>query len=81
MWEAPQRLGTPYPGNGYEILATVSYGAISPEESLRMWQGSPGHNEVIINQGYWNEPWNAMGVGIYGRYAAVWFGREPDPAR
>ncbi|MEG5052775.1 MULTISPECIES: CAP domain-containing protein [unclassified Microcoleus] len=81
MWEAPRRLGTPYPGNGYEILSGSSSGTISPELALGFWQSSSAHNAVILNQGMWRESWNAMGVGIYRGYAAVWFGREPDPAR
>ncbi|MCF3933490.1 hypothetical protein L1787_08710 [Acuticoccus sp. M5D2P5] len=83
MWEAPQRLGTNYPGYGFEIStgylgnAIFNYDA-TPEGSLANWQGSPGHNAVILNEGVWDEPWLAIGVGMKNGVAHVWFGREED---
>lgn len=90
MWEAPQRLGTPYIGNGFEISAA---GYSSVEAALEGWKGSPGHNNVILNQDIWTgADWNAIGVGIsqpenydfsvpFGGFVYhVWFGREVDPA-
>jgi len=51
----------------------------TPRNMLRCWQGSPGHNAVILNQGVWaRRPWRAMGVGIDQGFAVVWFGEEPD---
>jgi uncharacterized protein YkwD len=78
MWDAPKRL-TSYQGNGYEIAAGSQDGTMEPEAALELWKNSPDHNSVILNQGIWTQPWNAMGVGIYKGYAAVWFGHEPDP--
>lgn len=80
MWQAPQRLGTGYPGTGYEIAFGGTGGFMAtPRNSLRSWQNSPGHNAVILNQGIWaNRPWKAMGVGINQGFAVVWFGEEPD---
>lgn len=82
MWDAPQRLGTSYPGNGYENAYGESgeYQA-SAESAFSSWQSSRSHNDVILNRGIWNDPWNAIGVGIYEGYAVLWFGKEPDPAR
>ncbi|NEP57844.1 MAG: CAP domain-containing protein [Symploca sp. SIO2G7] len=83
MWEAPQRFGTPYPGNGYENAhgGTGRYRA-SAESALRSWQGSNAHNNVILNRGIWQDrDWNALGIGIYRGYAVLWFGQEPDPAK
>jgi hypothetical protein len=86
MWEMPQRLGTPYPGYGFEIsTGFVGEGAIAtnhmdPTRALQGWQGSPGHNDVITNAGPWDEPWGAIGIGMYKGVAHVWFGREADPA-
>ena len=37
------------------------------------------HRDVILNQGIWDKPWNALGVGIYEGYAVMWVGREVDP--
>ncbi|MCU0843567.1 MAG: CAP domain-containing protein [Spirochaetes bacterium] len=80
MWNKPREL-TPYPGNGYEISNGAWGVAMNAEIALKGWQGSPAHNAVIINEGIWSGgPWKAVGVGIYGNYAVVWFGREADPA-
>jgi len=85
MWEAPKRLGTPYPGIGFEnflgspdpqyrdFIMTAQY-------AFHTWQNSRLHNEVILNQGKWQKyKWNGLGIGIYKGYAAVWFGAEHDP--
>ncbi len=76
LWNKPREL-TPYQGNGYEISFWSSGGA-TPRGSLASWQNSPGHNALIINSSYWQDTWNAIGVGINGNYAVVWFGKEPD---
>ncbi len=85
MWEAPKRLGTPYPGIGFENFCG------SPDPKYRdfimtakyafdTWQKSRLHNEIILNQGKWQKyKWNALGIGIYKGYAALWFGAEHDP--
>lgn len=81
MWNAPQRFNTGYPGNGYENAHGGSGGYIATAESaLNSWKNSPLHNDVILNQGTWTDnSWNALGVGIYGGYAVLWFGEEVDP--
>lgn len=80
MWTAPQRLNTGYPGNGYENFARTTADFMSAEQALETWKNSPPHNAVILNQGIWSDrPWNALGVGIYKGFAALWFGEEPDP--
>jgi hypothetical protein len=34
---------------------------------------------MILNQRDWkNVNWKAVGIGIYGHYAAVWFGKVED---
>ncbi len=77
MWSKPREL-TSYQGNGFEI-ACQSETYVSPESSLKGWQGSILHNNVIINQGSWkNKNWKAIGVGMYQGYSAVWFGAEKD---
>lgn len=85
MWDKPREL-TSYPGNGYEI-AVGYYGtgasrrSLTPARALESWKGSSGHNAVMINEGKWADAdWQAVGVGINGEYATVWFGKEPDPA-
>ena len=90
MWEAPARLGTDYPGFGFEISGA---GYRNIEAALVGWQTSAGHNAVILNQGIWApSDWNAIGIGVEtnatpggggfgnfgGRIYHVWFGREVD---
>jgi hypothetical protein len=84
MWKAPQRFKTGYPSSGYEIAHGGSEGysgyEATAESSLESWQGSTRHNAVILNEGTWSDnDWLAMGIGIYGGYAVVWFGKDADP--
>jgi hypothetical protein len=79
MWDKPRELSD-YTGNGYEI-SYGSGGSATPAGALAGWQGSPGHNNVILNQDIWaDHPWACIGAGIYMGYAHVWFGEETDPA-
>lgn len=78
MWSKPGEL-TVYPGNGYEN-AYGGGGNVSPAQAVDGWKNSPGHNDVMLNQGIWvNYPWGAMGAGLYQGYAVVWFGEQTDP--
>lgn len=84
VWAKPEQL-TQYDDHGYEV---AYYNSSTAEEhndianaALEGWKGSPGHNQIIINKYAWKRmKWNAMGVGIYGNYVAVWFGEKKDPA-
>lgn len=81
MWYKPQEISN-YTGFGYEIaywtdepLSPVNFA----RKALAGWQRSLPHNTVIVNQGPWRtRHWNAMGIGVYKGYAAVWFGEEED---
>lgn len=78
MWDKPKEL-TNYTGNGFEIAYWSSAGA-GATGALSSWKRSRGHNTVIVNKGIWKtHPWKAIGIGIYGDYAVVWFGEEEDP--
>ncbi|MBL8033410.1 MAG: CAP domain-containing protein, partial [Leptospiraceae bacterium] len=79
MWKKPSEL-TQYRGSGFEISAGSSGAAIDAATALRVWQGSSGHNSVIVNIGMWNKPWQAFGVGMNAGYAVAWFGHEADAA-
>jgi uncharacterized protein YkwD len=83
MWSKPSEL-TNYQGNGYEIASAFwssNDNQITAEQALKQWQNSSGHNAVIINKSVWkNHPWQAIGIGIYGNYAVIWFGDEMDSA-
>ena len=77
MWSKPKEL-TSYRGEGFEIAGFASEN-IDASTALSLWKRSKGHSQVILNQGGWaNKNWNAIGIGIKGNYAVVWFGEEPD---
>ncbi|UZQ55866.1 CHAT domain-containing protein [Trichothermofontia sichuanensis B231] len=82
MWNAPQRLGTAYPGMGYESAhgGPAGYRATAAS-ALQDWQASSHHNDMLLNRGLWQERrWQAIGLAIYQGYAVLWFGEVPDPA-
>jgi uncharacterized protein YkwD len=78
MWNKPREL-TGYRGNGYEIVYMNSGNATSLD-AFSIWKSSKLHNDVMMNKGSWKHiNWQAIGVGIFGCYAAAWFGEERDP--
>jgi hypothetical protein len=78
MWSKPSEL-TSYKSNGYEIACM---GVNTAEGALECWMGSPGHNDVILNNAPWERmKWNAMGIGMHEEYAVVWFGTVSDQER
>ena len=87
MWEAPERLGTDYPSQGYEIIAA---GQETSAAALRTWKESEAHDDIITNQDAWAAfDWSAIGVGLdrsagagpyAGRVYSVWFGTAADPS-
>jgi hypothetical protein len=69
-----QRLARPLPGE--ERPLPLKERRLSPPFAA----ASKPHNAVIINDADWKRmKWKAIGLGIFGRYAAVWFGDESDP--
>jgi len=80
-WSEPQRFNTGYPGNGYENASAMGGGFdITVAAAFGSWQGSVPHRNTILNRDIWSDnQWNALGVGIYGSYAVIWFGEEVDP--
>jgi hypothetical protein len=79
MWDKPKEL-TNYQDYGFEI-SCQGLDADKALSALNMWKSSSAHNAVIINEGIWKtSEWKAVGVGIYGDYAVVWFGKETDEA-
>jgi hypothetical protein len=84
MWDKPREL-TNYQADGFEISFYSTYRYSSPEafakDILDGWKKSPGHNDVIVNKNIWKDmKWAAIGIGIYGEYANVWFGNIEDTA-
>jgi hypothetical protein len=76
MWNKPGEL-TSYKASGFEI-AFRGGGEATAAGALAAWQSSSGHNNVITENGW--QRFNAMGVGMKGQYAVVWFGFDADPA-
>ena len=85
MWDKPKEL-TSYKSEGFEIAAgssepTYSEFIMTPEYALSSWKKSTHHNNVILNKGIWKSAnWNAIGIGIKGGFACVWFGKITDPS-
>jgi uncharacterized protein YkwD len=78
MWSKPQELTT-YKGYGFEIAFAESEAYLANAwNSLNSWKSSRAHNAVILNREKWKKKWNAIGIGIFGSYAVIWFGNEPD---
>jgi hypothetical protein len=78
MWTKPREL-TKYPGNGYEIIY-MHRNRATVQDAFGAWKTSPPHDIVMRNQDSWKRiNWEAIGIGIFGHYAAVWFGEETDP--
>ena|SRR5438445_5905242 len=80
MWNKPREItANVYTGNGYELAYWSSIPATA-SRILTGWQRSPPHQAVLLETGGWQQKrWPAMGVGIHGQFAAVWFGDRPDP--
>jgi hypothetical protein len=82
MWDKPEEIsGGTYTPTGFENAA---YGYSTPSGALNGWAGSPGHNDVILNQGAWaSHAWQAMGVGVGDgpdqRFYYLWFSEQQDP--
>ena len=76
MWDKPREI-TAYPGNGYEVSAMATP-SINAAQAVALWQGSPPHNDVLLNKGIWADfPWGAIGGWAENGYAVAWFGQEP----
>jgi len=78
MWNKPREL-TQYEGAGFEIGYRYTAG-VRATLAMRAWAYSPQHDAVILNRKRWSAvQWKAVGVGIEGDYATVWWGEEVDP--
>jgi uncharacterized protein YkwD len=77
MWNKPKEIAA-YEGSGFEIAYWSSAG-VNAKEALSGWQGSSGHNAVMVNSGIWKDSqWKAIGIGLAGEYSVVWFGETVD---
>jgi hypothetical protein len=77
MWNKPREIAG-FPGEGVEN-SFGSSGSATALGALTAWKNSPGHNNVITQQGGWG-PMAAMGVGLSGGFAHLWLSSTADPA-
>lgn len=82
MWSKPREISAgAYSANGYEN----AYGGPGDDpqiaaHAVAAWLADPPHADVILERGIWaGSNWQAMGVGAYNGYAALWFGQLADP--
>ncbi|HVJ15106.1 MAG TPA: CAP domain-containing protein [Polyangiaceae bacterium] len=84
MWNKPAEIAQ-FRGTGFEITigqpGEVNAGVVLDSASaISAWQGSPLHNDVILNRGQWQSmQWRAMGAGIIDSHACAWFSDQADP--
>jgi hypothetical protein len=72
---------TGYQGKGYEIVYWESREA-SAERAIGQWKETLAARSVLTNFKEWeNYNWGALGVGIEGGFAIIWFGEETDPEK
>ena len=78
MWNKPREITNyQYLGNGFEI-AYETYAQANAPEGFRVLLSA--YDDIILNKNFWaNYDWPAMGVGLYGHHAVVWFGDVEDP--
>ncbi len=82
MWSKPREV-TGYPAEGFENIYTVVQGSdlkpVIPATVLAKWESSPSTGDLMYELGIWrNSNWKAMGIGIHGSYASLWFGNLDD---
>ena len=83
MWNKPTEL-TPLKGTGFEITIgqpgeTMGV-VLDSQKAIAAWQGSPLHNDVILNRNTWaKSTWRSMGAGIVDSHACAWFSDQADP--
>lgn len=77
IWIKPREIAN-HRSNGYESIYSTS-GKISPEKVISFWKSKHDELNMILEQKNWGRfNWQTMGVGIHGRYAAVWFSEKED---
>jgi hypothetical protein len=77
MWNKPGQIAG-FPGEGVEN-SFASSGTATASGALTGWKNSPGHNNVITQQGGWG-PMASMGVGMLNGVAHLWLSWVTDPA-
>ncbi len=76
MTQKPKEL-TGYKHKAYEVVYSSGEEA-KAYDAFYLWKDIGLMNDYLLNEGKWTKPWQAIGVGIYGEYACVWFGEGVD---
>lgn len=78
MTMKPKEL-TGYKFKAWEIVYSGGEEA-KADDAFSLWKEIGLFNDYLLNTGKWTKRWMAVGVGIYGDYACVWFGEGADVA-
>jgi len=70
---------TGYKSKAYEVVYSGGEEA-KADDAFELWTDIAMMNDYLLNTGKWTKPWLAVGIGIYGEYACLWFGEGPDIA-
>ncbi len=70
---------TNYKSKAYEVVYAGGEEARA-EDAFELWTEIPLMNDYLLNTGKWTKSWMAIGIGIYGEYACLWFGEGADIA-
>lgn len=70
---------TGYKSKAYEVVYSGGEEARA-EDAFELWTDIALMNDYLLNRGKWTKPWLAIGIGIYGEYACLWFGEGTDIA-
>ena len=78
MTMKPKEL-TGYKFKAWEIVYSGGEEA-KADDAFNLWKDIGLFNDYLLNTGKWTKRWMAVGVGVYGDYACVWFGEGADAA-
>ncbi|HHU37353.1 MAG TPA: CAP domain-containing protein [Treponema sp.] len=77
MWNKPKEL-TNYSGDGFEITFSRK-GGTNARTAFNSWIRQKSVSSIILNAGNWETiSWKAVGVGLHGEFAVIWFGDKED---
>lgn len=77
MWNKPKEL-TNYSGDGFEITFSRK-GGTNARTAFNAWVRQKSVSSIMLNTGNWETiTWKAVGVGLHGEFAVIWFGDKED---
>lgn len=76
MNKKPREL-TSYKAKAWEMVYEGGEKALAMD-AFELWKEIGVTRDYILNQGKWEKPWKAIGIGFYENYACLWFGEGDD---